>query len=144
MTLVQQNLPIDSVETAENLFAGMLLDYVPVKRQPQNLLDNLLNRHRQLHRRTGFCFIFSKSLGSHVLDDFVSQVFEASLLHPSSMSSSRRSSSSSFSFAILRKASGRCMTRFLMSSGTFLASTSSSFTSASSAFPNSRIRSSEG
>src|SRR5579875_913439 len=143
--LIQDDGAGFSAQPAQDHFAGLLLDLVPLEIQPQDLLNDLLDGHRQLDRTARLRFILPDAASGQVFDDLVLQVFEGLLAHSSSSSSSssllRVSSSRA---ANLRKASGRSMTRFLMLSGTFFAIISSSSASAPSAFASFLIVSSLG
>src|SRR5205807_2014267 len=122
---VDENSFALGIQTAQDLLAGLLLDLVIVEVQAKHPLHDLLHRHRQRHWLADLGLVFTKPLGGDVLDVLVRQEF-GSAHSPSSISPRSRSSCSSSSLAILRKASGRSSTRCLMSSGIFLASRSNS------------------
>ena len=71
MHLVDQNLPADRIQPSENLLTRHLLDLIPAKVQPENLLDELFNQHGKRDRSATFGFVFSNPLSRHLLDDFV-------------------------------------------------------------------------
>ena len=53
-------------QATEDLLTGLLLDFVPIQMQSQDLFDNLLDRHRQLDRDADLGLVLPDAAGRHV------------------------------------------------------------------------------
>lgn len=92
MLLVQDDRPFGGDTATEGSLAGILLDHIPLENQSQDLLNDLLDGDRQLHRDTDLRLVLPDAAGGHVFDDL--QVLQVGLAQ-----------SSSSGLAIFRKAS---------------------------------------
>src|SRR5262249_42246699 len=83
---VQVDPPARDMQSAQYLLARPLIDLIAIEVQPQNMLDDLVDRNRKVDNDTCLRLVLADAGGCHFLNHFVPQELQRFLAHRASSS----------------------------------------------------------